>query len=1012
MAKRRITATAPELMEDRLQARLLRYSVKGQEFEPQAIKESTGRLFLFSHRLQKSFELMFYRVGLVVSLHPRKFIFVSLFLCLVFMPGMLFYREVSTEKSEAWFPRDHIYSRTETWIQEHFPDGIRYEIVVVAAPNVLHSDVIRFVSQLERRIREAAAGDVDWQAVCARPTEFLNGMTSKRRRKRQASSNASVEEQPASIGENATVGAAPVLEFTNHEEEEDDYYGDYGGMDLGGVQEMEEMFAVAGGGLEDECISSSILELWESLEDAGNATTGEILDKVTAAYKDGQGLKTVTDLQFILSPPRVHPAHPQEVIGADALIVTYFLRQNATARDRFGNVHDYDAENWETAFIDAVRNNDLEPPDGVRVYPFAKRSYMDAINENVVSNLPLLFLGFLLILVYVFVMLGRFNLYQHRLYLAIAGVVVVGLAVVNVFGIGSYIGIRFTSLAVVVPFLVLGVGIDDLFVIVQSLDNLEDVDGLPVEKRIALCMSHAGVAITITSFTDIVGFAFGAFSPLPVLSSICQTASMGILMVYIMQLTIIVPILFLDEKRRESRKDARFVSAFKEHFPDNGERAEMYIGRLNYVEEKENLDQLFRRLSSLSVVKNGSVDFWFHAFEDWLQSKDESFPKTEPEFKARLRTFLTETKRGRMFLKDIQYTGNLLDDYNITASRAHLQHTNLNTTHLQRHALLMLEEIITTTNFTAEGSEQYLGFYGELYLSWYALDLIAAPLLRNIIITSIAVFVFSLVLIGDLRVAIFVFICVALTLTNIAGSMYFMGLTIEILTSAFIVLSVGLAVDYSSHIGHAFMVSPGYTKNEKCQDAVGKLGAAVFNGGFSTFLSFIVSPLTDNYIFTAAFQVITLVVFYGLFHGLLFLPVMLSFFGPPPLSKPPKPIVQQVEKKIPFVEEQRRYVQRAKAMSTAFGPRLVAKARKISGTVTFGAPVTKLYYTKDPFPSYGGDANPRERSRKGAVFKRAVSTDSIPPDLVTDAHWERNNNKPKRSTTVLKRAEHRRHSRH
>ena len=41
-------------------------------------------------------------------------------------------------------------------------------------------------------------------------------------------------------------------------------------------------------------------------------------------------------------------------------------------------------------------------------------SYMDAINSNVVSNIPLISLGFFLIFIYVVFMLGPFNVLQHR----------------------------------------------------------------------------------------------------------------------------------------------------------------------------------------------------------------------------------------------------------------------------------------------------------------------------------------------------------------------------------------------------------------------------------------------------------------------------------------------------------------------------------------------------------------------------------------------------------------------
>ena len=44
---------------------------------------------------------------------------------------------------------------------------------------------------------------------------------------------------------------------------------------------------------------------------------------------------------------------------------------------------------------------------------------------------------------------------------------------------------------------------------------------------------------------------------------------------------------------------------------------------------------------------------------------------------------------------------------------------------------------------------------------------------------------------------------------NIMGTMYFWDLTIEIVTTMFLVLAVGLSVDYASHVGHMFMTIAG-----------------------------------------------------------------------------------------------------------------------------------------------------------------------------------------------------------
>ena len=56
-----------------------------------------------------------------------------------------------------------------------------------------------------------------------------------------------------------------------------------------------------------------------------------------------------------------------------------------------------------------------------------------------------------------------------------------------------------------------GIGVDDMFVIVQALECLDSSEkALPIPERIATALKHAGVSITVTSLTDILAFGVGA----------------------------------------------------------------------------------------------------------------------------------------------------------------------------------------------------------------------------------------------------------------------------------------------------------------------------------------------------------------------------------------------------------------------------------------------------------------------------------------------------------------------
>lgn len=55
------------------------------------------------------------------------------------------------------------------------------------------------------------------------------------------------------------------------------------------------------------------------------------------------------------------------------------------------------------------------------------------------------------------------------------------------------------------------VGVDDMFVILACWNELTaEQKKLPIHERIGLMLKHAGVSITITSFTDVIAFLIGA----------------------------------------------------------------------------------------------------------------------------------------------------------------------------------------------------------------------------------------------------------------------------------------------------------------------------------------------------------------------------------------------------------------------------------------------------------------------------------------------------------------------
>ena len=102
--------------------------------------------------------------------------------------------------------------------------------------------------------------------------------------------------------------------------------------------------------------------------------------------------------------------------------------------------------------------------------------------------------------------------------LSLAGISSVILGFVISIGLASVLGYPYTLVHAILPFLCLGIGIDDMFVIMQCLNNVKRsraAAATSVPELMAETMAHAGVSITVTSVTDVVAFGVGYFTNMP-----------------------------------------------------------------------------------------------------------------------------------------------------------------------------------------------------------------------------------------------------------------------------------------------------------------------------------------------------------------------------------------------------------------------------------------------------------------------------------------------------------------
>eukprot|EP00118_Oscarella_pearsei_P028254 m.1769 g.1769 ORF g.1769 m.1769 type:complete len:961 (+) comp7813_c0_seq1:191-3073(+) len=221
-----------------------------------------------------------------------------------------------------------------------------------------------------------------------------------------------------------------------------------------------------------------------------------------------------------------------------SLSVKYFLRDNP------------DSLEWESAFVKAVEEFNAQS-NVITIY----RSYSQAISEGADDNVTPLRLYFPLTGVLV-TLFTCFSLYAMDPVLAkpwvgAMGVAAVGLALVASFGFLAAIDFPLTIYVFPVLFLIVGIGVDDMFIMVHAFRLSGKCS---VTERMGEAMAEAALSITITSVTDILAFGISAITPFRGTLTFSVYAALSVVTVYLTQVTFCAGCIVLDGRREHANR--------------------------------------------------------------------------------------------------------------------------------------------------------------------------------------------------------------------------------------------------------------------------------------------------------------------------------------------------------------------------------------------------------------------------------------------------------------------------
>lgn len=253
------------------------------------------------------------------------------------------------------------------------------------------------------------------------------------------------------------------------------------------------------------------------------------------------------------------------VLDSKALIVTWVVNNHPE-----GSEGEARAIDWEKSLRDLLVSAQQEAhARGLRLSFSTEMSLEEELNASTNTDAKIVVVSYIIMFLYASLALGSTTLsvgsifrnpsnamVRSKFTLGVIGIVIVLMSVSASVGLFAAAGIKVTLIiAEVIPFLVLAVGVDNIFLIVHEFErvNISHPDE-EVETRIAKALGRMGPSILLSASTETIAFALGAFVGMPAVRNFAVYAAGAVLVNAVLQVTMFVSVLALNQKRVESHR--------------------------------------------------------------------------------------------------------------------------------------------------------------------------------------------------------------------------------------------------------------------------------------------------------------------------------------------------------------------------------------------------------------------------------------------------------------------------
>ncbi|KAL1306209.1 hypothetical protein AAFC00_004306 [Neodothiora populina] len=276
-----------------------------------------------------------------------------------------------------------------------------------------------------------------------------------------------------------------------------------------------------------------------------------------------QPVNCLPDFQLPLNPRLLFGGYNSSVSEAEAIVITWVVNNPSE-----GTFELERAMAWEQSMKDLLLTVQDEARErGLRLSFNTEISLEEELNKSTNTDAKIVAVSYIIMFIYASLALGATTLtvrdvlnnpgtalVRSKFMLGVVGILVVLMSVSASVGLFAALGVKATLIiAEVIPFLVLAVGVDNIFLIVHEFErvNISHADE-PVSERVGRALGRMGPSILLSASTETVAFALGAAVGMPAVRNFAAYAAGAVFINALLQITMFISVLALNQRRVEA----------------------------------------------------------------------------------------------------------------------------------------------------------------------------------------------------------------------------------------------------------------------------------------------------------------------------------------------------------------------------------------------------------------------------------------------------------------------------